>query len=338
MWGILDRNEHKLSWRGKTKFKKQSDRQYRATFCPAQSRDVRRRRGADIKRSFLWHEGRFLLNITAVCCRCFASTLVSFSLLLNARLCSGEYTLCVSTSCPGVCRSLHVCRAKNQQRTSALNRLLMQCKANVFEVLLICFLFVSKTKKYCSFKYCALHRIFCHKLVNIYIFFSIFRHILSYIQDNKMLLFFFFFFLKKSLRMYVDSLCLCDTECLRQHCKAKTISLEMKTNIEPSEMNSDCECFSLHRSDGEDSEGGSKAGSFKRGTCHFRWSFSIWFKAVCFLLWGCWTLAEGSRRSARWTFCHWTTHNNILGVKLSRSHTYIKGNASTPSANVLYTR
>lgn len=63
-----------------------------------------------------------------------------------------------------------------------------------FEVLLICFFFVLfPNQRYCSFKYCALHRIFCHKLVNIYII-SIFRHILSYIQDNKMLLFSFVFF------------------------------------------------------------------------------------------------------------------------------------------------
>lgn len=32
------------------------------------------------------------------------------------------------------------------------------------------FLFCLQSQKYCSFKYCALHRIFCHKLVNIYIF------------------------------------------------------------------------------------------------------------------------------------------------------------------------
>lgn len=51
--------------------------------------------------------------------------------------------------------------------------------------------FSVKTQKDCSFKYCALHRIFCHKLVNIYIF-SIIGHILSYVQRNKMLLFSFF--------------------------------------------------------------------------------------------------------------------------------------------------
>lgn len=39
------------------------------------------------------------------------------------------------------------------------------------EVLLICF--VPQNQKYCSFKYCALHRMFCHKLLNIYIFFNI---------------------------------------------------------------------------------------------------------------------------------------------------------------------
>lgn len=64
----------------------------------------------------------------------------------------------------------------SQSRTSLLNWPLMQCKANVFKVLLICFFFLLlKVKKYCSFKYCALHRIFCHKLVNIYIFHSFFN-------------------------------------------------------------------------------------------------------------------------------------------------------------------
>lgn len=37
--------------------------------------------------------------------------------------------------------------------------------------MLFFFFFVSKAKRYCSFKYCALHRIFSHKLLNIYIFF-----------------------------------------------------------------------------------------------------------------------------------------------------------------------
>lgn len=68
--------------------------------------------------------------------------------------------------------------------------------------------FSVKTQKDCSFKYCALHRIFCHKLVNIYIF-SIIGHILSYVQRNKMLLFFFvcffLFCLEKSLRTNTDS-------------------------------------------------------------------------------------------------------------------------------------
>lgn len=63
----------------------------------------------------------------------------------------------------------------------------------------------------------------------------------------------------------------------------------------------------------------SKAGSLKRGTCHFRWSYSIWFKAVCLLF----EAMNVSRRSARWTFCHWTIQY-ILSVKLllSRFHTY----------------
>lgn len=63
----------------------------------------------------------------------------------------------------------------------------------------------------------------------------------------------------------------------------------------------------------------SKAGSLKRGTCHFRWSCSIWFKAVCLLF----EAMNVSRRSARWTFCHWTIQY-ILSVKLllSRFHTY----------------
>lgn len=52
------------------------------------------------------------------------------------------------------------------------------------EVLLICLVFPRK-RKYCSFKYCALHRIFCHKLLNIYIFFSIFRHTYTFICTRR---------------------------------------------------------------------------------------------------------------------------------------------------------
>lgn len=94
------------------------------------------------------------------------------------------------------CSSLHVCRAKPAGVNAPLLELAPDAmQGQRFEVLLICFFFSCfKNQKYCSFKYCALHRIFCHKLVNIYIFFSIFRHILSYIQDNKMLLFSFVFF------------------------------------------------------------------------------------------------------------------------------------------------
>lgn len=72
------------------------------------------------------------------------------------------------------CGSLHACRAEAAGVHFCLNWPLMQRKAKPFGVLLICFfffLFVFKNQKYCSFKYCALHRIFCHKLVNIYIFF-----------------------------------------------------------------------------------------------------------------------------------------------------------------------
>lgn len=71
------------------------------------------------------------------------------------------------------CSSLHVSRAEpagvgllSEPGPDAM-------QGECFEVLLICFFFCPcfKNQKYCSFKYCALHRIFCHKLVNIYIFF-----------------------------------------------------------------------------------------------------------------------------------------------------------------------
>ena len=159
------------------------------------------------------------------------------------------------------CSSLHVSRAEpagvgllSEPGPDAM-------QGECFEVLLICFFcfcpcFINQ--KYCSFKYCALHRIFCHKLVNIYIFFfSIFRHILSYIQDNKMLLFSFviffvcfFFFKEKSLRMFVDSFQSfhkserCDSSCfcVEHVCKinlyrmfeTKTINrTTAETNIDP---------------------------------------------------------------------------------------------------------
>lgn len=90
---------------------------------------------------------------------------------------------------------------------------LMRCKAFWSPSDMFFFFLVSKTKKYCSFKYCALHRIFCHKLVNIYIFFQysdIYFHIYRTIKCFCSLFFFFcllffFFFKEKSLRMYVDS-------------------------------------------------------------------------------------------------------------------------------------
>lgn len=117
--------------------------------------------------------------------------------ILNTRLSTGEYTLCMSASWP--VSAVHYMSAESKPAntyTTVWTGPLMQSKAKrFFEVLLICFFtcLFQKNQKYCSFKYCALHRIFCHKLVNIYIFFSIFRHILSYIQDNKMLLFSSFF-------------------------------------------------------------------------------------------------------------------------------------------------
>lgn len=91
--------------------------------------------------------------------------------IFNTLLCSGEYTLCMSTSCLTTGQFLQFITCL--QGTSVWTGPMMQCKANVLESFwyVFFFLFVSKTKKYCSFKYCALHRIFCHKLVNIYIFF-----------------------------------------------------------------------------------------------------------------------------------------------------------------------
>lgn len=140
----------------KINLKNSQDRQYRATFCPAQSRDVRR--GVDIKQSFLWpshcrrrHGGRFLLNIAAGCCRCFASTVVSFSPLLQSSIhfCVQENTH-FACPLPVLVSAVHYMSAEpksSQQCTSVLNWPLMQCKANVFEVLLICFFVCFKNQK-----------------------------------------------------------------------------------------------------------------------------------------------------------------------------------------------
>lgn len=187
------------------KVRNSRDLQYRATFCPAQSRDVRSRRRV-WSRAFVWRPGRCRrqISLRLLCRRCSASTVVSFSdspTILNTRLCSGECALCTSTSCRTARQfsAAHYMWAEQNRPVldSCLNRALMQCKANVLKSFWYVFFFCPcfKNQKYCSFKYCALHRIFCHKLVNIYIFFfSIFRHILSYIQDNKMLLFSFVIF------------------------------------------------------------------------------------------------------------------------------------------------
>lgn len=104
------------------------------------------------------------------CCRS-ASTVVSFSDSYNPQYASvfrRMHTLHVrfpSHHWPVFCSSLHVCRAKPAGVHHSLNWPLMQCKANVLKSFWYVFFL------YCSFKYCALHRIFCHKLVNIYIFF-----------------------------------------------------------------------------------------------------------------------------------------------------------------------
>lgn len=128
---------------------------------------------------------------------CFASTAVS------------RYTsFCVSTCVlqPAVSAVHHVCSVLAFTAPDAM-------QGEHFEVLLICFFHVCfKNQKYCSFKYCALHRIFCHKLVNIYIFqySDIYFHIYRTIKCFCSLFFLlfrplFFVFLEKSLRTYVDS-------------------------------------------------------------------------------------------------------------------------------------
>lgn len=163
------------------KVRNSRDLQYRATFCPAQSRDVRSRRRV-WSRVFVWRPGRCRrqISLRLLCRRCSASTVVSFSdspTILNTRLCSGECALCTSTSCRTARQfsAAHYMWAEQNRPVldSCLNRALMQCKANVLKSFWYVFFFCPcfKNQKYCSFKYCALHRIFCHKLVNIYIFF-----------------------------------------------------------------------------------------------------------------------------------------------------------------------
>lgn len=151
--------------------------------------------------------------MAAVCCRCSASTVVSFCGLLqySIHVCVQENTH-FACPLPVLVSAAHYMSAEPKSSlscTSVLNCPLMRCKANIFEFLLICFCCLfSKTKKYCSFKYCALHRIFCHKLVNIYIFiqysdiyFHIYRTIKCFCSLSVFLV--FFFFKEKSLRIYV---------------------------------------------------------------------------------------------------------------------------------------
>lgn len=82
-------------------------------------------------------------------------------------------------------------------------------------LLICCFSFILiclQSQKYCSFKYCALHRIFSHKLVNIYIssqYSDINFHIYTTIKCCFFISFLFLFrfsvvFLEKSLRMFLD--------------------------------------------------------------------------------------------------------------------------------------
>lgn len=153
------------------------DRQQRATFCLAQSRDVRRR-GVD--RELLVTESKQKADFTWISqlyfVTAFASTVVSFSRLttLNTLLFSREYSL-LQCPLPVLASAVHYMSAEPKKKPAS-NVLLLwigpwyNARQTFLEVLLICCLF-QKTEKYCSFKYCALHRIFCHKLVNIYIFF-----------------------------------------------------------------------------------------------------------------------------------------------------------------------
>lgn len=89
------------------------------------------------------HEGRFHLNIAAVCCRCSASTVVSFCGLLqySIHVCVQENTH-VACPLPVLVSAAHYMSTEPKSSlscTSVLNCPLMQCKANIFEFLLICF-------------------------------------------------------------------------------------------------------------------------------------------------------------------------------------------------------
>jgi len=100
-----------------------------------QSRNVRR--GVDVNRL-----------------RGLQSSLSPTSTVLDTSPSTGEYTLPVfyPLSPPAV-------QSRRRFPTDAM-------QGERFEVLLP----PPRNQKYCSFKYCALHRIFCHKLVNIYNF------------------------------------------------------------------------------------------------------------------------------------------------------------------------
>lgn len=130
------------------------DLQYWATFCPAQSRDVRRKgvdigrktefcfvteslQGGDTRADFtpLEHKSCQLLR-----CRCSASSRLTRT-TLNTLVCSGEYTLCMSTSrlTTGQFLQLITCLQSQTSRQFELAPGAMQ--GEHFEVLLICFFF-----------------------------------------------------------------------------------------------------------------------------------------------------------------------------------------------------
>lgn len=155
MWGILERNESKLNLRGGkntqcVKRKNSQDLQYRATFCPAQSQDIRRSgKDAWLNHCRRRRKGRF------------HSTATSQQFCLFLRLLQSSIRFCVQEDCTLLARPLPVLQTGQflqvitclQSQTS--RRVLTdwigpwwQCKAKDLKSFwyVFFFLFVSKTK------------------------------------------------------------------------------------------------------------------------------------------------------------------------------------------------
>lgn len=204
MWGILERHEN--SWKGREIKNTKSVKKTVETYSLEQL--------SVLHKVEMWEEEAWTwttFSLGASRCRRWCEGRFLQQLYVAAALPSAVVSQYTSVF---VCPFLSYSRPSLQFITclhsvSALRPAPDAMQGEHFEVLLICFFHVCfKNQKYCSFKYCALHRIFCHKLVNIYIFqysdiyFHIYRTIKCFCS-----LFFLLFFRRLFFREIPENVC-----------------------------------------------------------------------------------------------------------------------------------